>query len=33
MNFLIVTIEGGGNIPPILNLTKQLVHSGHQVTI
>jgi UDP:flavonoid glycosyltransferase YjiC (YdhE family) len=33
MNFLIVTIEGGGNVPPVLNLTKQLLNRGHGVTI
>ncbi len=33
MKVLIVTIEGGGNVPPVLNLTQQLIRSGHAVTI
>ncbi len=28
-----VTIEAGGNMPPVLNLTKQLVMAGHKVRI
>lgn len=33
MNILIVTIEGGGNVPPVLHLTRQLIDNGHIVTI
>lgn len=33
MNALIVTIEGGGNVPPVLNLIKQLVNKGHSVSV
>lgn len=31
MNFLIVTIEAGGNVPPVLNLIKSLTSKGHRV--
>lgn len=33
MNVLVVTIEGGGNMPPVLNLIRQLVDRGHRVTV
>jgi len=33
MKYLIVTIEGGGNVPPVMNLTKQLINSGHEVVV
>lgn len=32
-NTLIVTIEGGGNVPPMLGLAKKLMGSGHSITI
>jgi MGT family glycosyltransferase len=33
MNFLLVTIEAGGNVPPVLHLTRELVARGHQVRL
>lgn len=33
MKVLIVTIEGGGNIPPILDTVKRLKRKGHDVVI
>lgn len=33
MHVLIVTIEAGGNLPPVLSLTRQLVQRGHKVTL
>lgn len=33
MNVLLVTIEGGGNMPPVLSLIRQLVDRGHRVTV
>jgi MGT family glycosyltransferase len=32
-NILLVTIEGGGNIPPMLGLARRLADRGHQVHI
>ncbi|MFD2203352.1 glycosyltransferase [Shivajiella indica] len=32
-NYLFVTIDGGGNIPPVLGLANGLRERGHQVTI
>jgi hypothetical protein len=31
--FLIVTWDGGGNVPPALNLGARLVHLGHRVRV
>ncbi len=31
MNYLIVTLEGGGNIPPVLSILRKLVAKGHSV--
>ncbi len=31
MKYLIVTIEGGGNVPPVLSVTRKLAAAGHQV--
>lgn len=33
MIYLIVSIEGGGNVPPVLNVVKQLLNKGHQVIL
>ena len=33
MNFLLVTVDGGGNIPPELLLAKALVTKGHAVAV
>jgi MGT family glycosyltransferase len=33
IHFLLVTIEGGGNVPPVLGLAKRLVHAGHRVRV
>jgi UDP:flavonoid glycosyltransferase YjiC (YdhE family) len=33
MKYLIVTIDGGGNLPPVFNLIKQLVNDNHTVSI
>jgi MGT family glycosyltransferase len=32
-NYLFVTVEGGGNIPPVLGLARRLVDRGHTVTV
>lgn len=32
-SFLFVTWEGGGNVPPVLGLAKQLVQRGHKVRV
>lgn len=32
-NFLFVTIEGGGNIPPVLGLARRLAERGHRVRV
>lgn len=31
--FLFLTIDGGGNIPPVLGLAKRLLQKGHNVTV
>jgi MGT family glycosyltransferase len=33
MKYLIVTIDGGGNLPPVFNLIRKLVNDNHTVTI
>ncbi len=33
LNILLVTIDGGGNIPPMLGLAKRLSSRGHQVNV
>ncbi|MBL7764816.1 MAG: hypothetical protein JNJ58_01885 [Chitinophagaceae bacterium] len=33
MNYLIVTIEAGGNVPPVFNLVRQLIQRGHHVAV
>jgi MGT family glycosyltransferase len=33
MKYLIVTIDGGGNLPPVFNLTRKLVKDNHTVSI
>jgi UDP:flavonoid glycosyltransferase YjiC (YdhE family) len=33
MKYLIVTIDGGGNLPPVFNLIRQLVNDNHTVSI
>jgi MGT family glycosyltransferase len=33
MNILIVTIEAGGNVPPVLNAIRQLSAAGHHVVV
>lgn len=32
-NTLIVTVEGGGNVPPIYGFAKELMKTGHDITI
>jgi UDP:flavonoid glycosyltransferase YjiC (YdhE family) len=32
-NILVVTLEGGGNIPPVLGLAKELAALGNTVTV
>lgn len=32
-NYLFVTVDGGGNIPPVLGLAKRLVDKGHRVLV
>ena len=32
-NFLIVTIDGGGNLPPVLGFAKRLLKRGHNVHV
>lgn len=32
-HFLFLTIDGGGNIPPVLGLAKRLLEKGHNVTV
>jgi MGT family glycosyltransferase len=32
-HFLFLTIDGGGNIPPVLGLAKRLMKKGHTVTV
>nr|MBI1229374.1 hypothetical protein [Cytophagales bacterium] len=32
-HFLFLTIDGGGNIPPVLGLAKRLLEKGHAVTV
>jgi MGT family glycosyltransferase len=31
--YLFVTIEGGGNVPPVLGAARQLIERGHQVRV
>lgn len=33
LNFLFVTIDGGGNIPPVLGLARRLAERGHKVSV
>lgn len=33
LNFLLVTLEGGGNIPPVLGLARRLAQRGHRVRV
>lgn len=33
LNYLFVTIEGGGNIPPVFGLIKQMIQRGHTVNV
>lgn len=33
MNFLIVTVEGGGNIPPVLDTIQRLLKNNHNVFV
>ncbi|WP_373495643.1 glycosyltransferase [Aquiflexum sp.] len=32
-NYLFVTIDGGGNIPPVIGLAKRLADNGHKVNV
>ena len=33
MKYLIVTIDGGGNLPPVFNLIRKLVNDNHTVSV
>ena len=33
MKYLIVTIDGGGNLPPVFNLIRKLVNDNHSVSV
>ena len=33
LNFLFATIEGGGNIPPVLGVARRLLERGHRVRV
>jgi MGT family glycosyltransferase len=33
LNFLFVTIEGGGNVPPVLGLARRMAARGHRVRV
>ncbi|CAN5479636.1 glycosyltransferase [soil metagenome] len=33
LNFLFVTIDGGGNIPPVLGLARRLSEKGHKISV
>lgn len=32
-SFLFVTIDGGGNVPPMMGIVKELIRRGHRVTL
>jgi len=32
-NFLFITLDGGGNVPPVLGLAKRLLDRGHAVNV
>ena len=32
-SFLFVTLEGGGNVPPVLGLARRLAARGHDVRV
>ncbi|MEX2567853.1 MAG: nucleotide disphospho-sugar-binding domain-containing protein [Cyclobacteriaceae bacterium] len=33
INFLFLTVDGGGNIPPVLGIAKRLLQRGHEVSV